>query len=117
MLELVIRTPECPIHCRERGSSDRRTRRLTLDAKVITYWHDHGIDHFILTRIAAAENRWNLLSNETKPWFREAAIVTVSNRIEHKRCALGYAGHDVLLQVAHAHCHTINRSSGDSRRH
>ena len=113
----MIGAPEFPIHCRERDSSDRRTRPLTLDAKVITYWHDHGIDHFILTSIAAAENRWILLKNETKPWFREAAIVTVSNRIEHKRRALGYAGHDVLLQVAHAHCHTLNRDSGDCRQH
>ena len=67
MLELVIRTPEFPIHCRELGSSDRRTRSVTLDAKVITYWPDHGIDHFILTSIAAAENRWILLENETQP--------------------------------------------------
>ena len=65
---------------------------MALDAKVITYWQDHGIDLLTSTSIAAAENRWILLKNETKPWFREAAIVTVSNRIEHNRRALGYAG-------------------------
>ena len=84
---------------------------MTLDAKVITNWHDHGIDHFILTRIAAAENRWILLKNETIAWFREAAMVTVSNRIEHKRRTLG---HDVLFQVAHTHCRTLNRVSEDT---
>ena len=96
----------------------RRARPLALDAKVITYWQDHGIDLLMLTSIAAAENLWILLENETKPWLREAAIVTVSNRIEHRCRALGYAGsieiaahagHDALLQAIHTHCHTINR--------
>ena len=99
---------------------------MALDAKVITYWQDHGIDLLMLTSIAAAENLWILLKNETKPWLREAAIVTVSKRIEHRCRALGdvgsieiaaHVGHDALLQAIHTHCHPLNRGSGDSRRY
>ena len=94
---------------------------MALDAKVITYWHDHGIDLLILTSIAVAENLCILLKNETKPWLRETAIVTVSNRSEHRCRALGYAGpieiaahtgHDALLQAIHS-----IGGSGDIRRH
>ena len=99
---------------------------MALDAKVIIYWQDHGIDLLILTSIAVAENLWILLKNETKPWLREAAIVTVSKRIEHRCRAFGYAGpieiaahagHDALLQAIHTHCHPLNRGSRDSRRY
>ena len=71
----------------------------------------------MLTSIAAAENLWILLKHETKLWLRETAIVIVSNRIEHRCRALGYASHDSLSQAIHTHCHTLNRSSGDTRRH
>ena len=53
---------------------------MTVDAKVITYWHDHGIDLFILTSIAVAENLWILLKSDTKTWLLEAAIGTLSNQ-------------------------------------
>jgi uroporphyrinogen-III synthase len=76
---------------------------LALDAKVITYWHDHGIDLLILTSIAAVENLYILLKIETKPWFCEAAIVSVSNWIEHEYRAFGYAGHNALLKAIHTH--------------
>ena len=65
---------------------------MALDAKVITYWHDHGIDLLILTSSVVAENLWIQLKNETKPWLREAAIVTISNRNEHRCRALDNTG-------------------------
>ena len=98
---------------------------MALDAKVITYWHNHGIDLLILTSIAAAENLCILLKNETKPWLREAAIVAVRNPIEQRfRARLcrspieiaSHAGHDALLQAIYTRCYTLNRGSADSRR-
>ena len=74
----------------------------------------------------AAENLWILLRNETKPCLREAAIVTISNRTDNGCQALGYvgsievaanAGHYALLQAIHTHRHTLNRVTGDNRRH
>ena len=99
---------------------------MALDAKVITYWHDHGIDHPILISIAAAEDRWILLKNETKPRLREADLVTVSHWIGHRCRALGkvdpieiaaHAGHNALLQYIHTHCHMLTWGLGDSRRY
>ena len=99
---------------------------MALDAKVITYWHDHGIDLLFFPSIAVAENLWTLLKNETKLRLREAAIVTVSKRIKNWCRALDYAGsieiaahagHDALLQAIHTHWHTLNRSARDSRRY
>ena len=81
---------------------------------------------FFFPSIAVAENLWTLLKNETKLRLREAAIVTVSKRLENWCCALGYAdpieiaanaGHDALVQAIHTHCHTLNRSARDSRRY
>ena len=71
----------------------------------------------MLTSIAAAENLWILLKHETKLWLREATIVIVSNRIEHRHRVPGYASHDALLQAIHTRCHMLNRSSRDSRRY
>ena len=89
---------------------------MSLDAKVITYWHDHGIDLLNLTSIAVAENFWIQLKNETKSWLHGAAIVIVSGRIWTQARVLGYAGsikiaahagHDDLFQAIRTYCHML----------